>query len=314
MKVWADNSEIEGVTTVWQFKAKQKIFEIGKIQIGGVPGERPVVLIGTLFHLGQKIVTDAKKGEFDKAKAEELINMQDEFSDKTGNPCMIDLVASGPDAVSKELEFVMNVTDAPILIDPVGAETKKAAMNYIEEKNLTANVVYNSIIVDTKQEELDLIKKAGITSAILLAYSSRVFTTQGRIDAVNSLLSSVEKIGIKKPLIDTCIMDIPSLGMGCYALFELKDEFGIPIGGGTDNAVSTWRGLKTKMGKQARESSIATAAAAAVMVGADFILYGPIKVAPYVFPSVAMIDAAFGQLVMEKGKMINKGHPLFKIP
>ncbi|MFX1485758.1 MAG: hypothetical protein ACFFBS_01395, partial [Promethearchaeota archaeon] len=66
VKVWADNSEIEGVTTVWQFKAKQKIFEIGKIQIGGVPGERPVVLIGTLFHLGQKIVTDAKKGEFDK--------------------------------------------------------------------------------------------------------------------------------------------------------------------------------------------------------------------------------------------------------
>ncbi|MFX0067881.1 MAG: tetrahydromethanopterin S-methyltransferase subunit H [Candidatus Hodarchaeota archaeon] len=299
---------------MWQFRAKQKTFEIGKVKIGGVPGERPVVLIGTLFHLGQKILTDAKKGEFDKAKAEELINIQDEFSDKTGNPCMIDLVASGPDAISKELEFVMSVTDAPILIDPVGTETKKAAINYIKESNLAAKVVYNSITVETKQEELDSIKEAGITSAILLAYSSRVFTTQGRIDAINSLLSSTEEIGIKRPMIDTCIMDIPSLGMGCYALFKLKDEFGVPIGGGTDNAISTWRGLKSKMGKQARESSTATAAAVAVMVGADFILYGPIKVAPYVFPSVAMVDAAFGQLIMEQGKMINKGHPLFKIP
>lgn len=299
---------------MWQFRAKQKTFEIGKVKIGGVPGERPVVLIGTLFHLGQKILTDAKKGEFDKAKAEELINIQDEFSDKTGNPCMIDLVASGPDAISKELEFVMSVTDAPILIDPVGTETKKAAINYIKESNLAAKVVYNSITVETKQEELDSIKEAGITSAVLLAYSSRVFTTQGRIDAINSLLSSTEEIGIKRPMIDTCIMDIPSLGMGCYALFKLKDEFGVPIGGGTDNAISTWRGLKSKMGKQARESSTATAAAVAVMVGADFILYGPIKVAPYVFPSVAMVDAAFGQLIMEQGKMINKGHPLFKIP
>ncbi|MFX0089435.1 MAG: tetrahydromethanopterin S-methyltransferase subunit H [Promethearchaeota archaeon] len=299
---------------MWQFRAKQKTFEIGKVKIGGVPGERPVVLIGTLFHLGQKILTDAKKGEFDKAKAEELINIQDEFSDKTGNPCMIDLVASGPDAISKELEFVMSVTDAPILIDPVGTEAKKAAINYIKESNLAAKVVYNSITVETKQEELDSIKEAGITSAILLAYSSRVFTTQGRIDAINSLLSSTEEIGIKRPMIDTCIMDIPSLGMGCYALFKLKDEFGVPIGGGTDNAISTWRGLKSKMGKQARESSTATAAAVAVMVGADFILYGPIKVAPYVFPSVAMVDAAFGQLIMEQGKMINKGHPLFKIP
>ncbi|MFX1352276.1 MAG: tetrahydromethanopterin S-methyltransferase subunit H, partial [Promethearchaeota archaeon] len=153
---------------MWQFKAKQKIFEIGKAKIGGVPGERPVVLIGTLFHLGHKIVTDAKKGDFDKARAEELINIQDEFSDKTGNPCMIDLVASGPDAVSKELEFVMSVTDAPILIDPVGAEAKKTAIQYIKENNLTDNVVYNSITVETKQEELDLIKEAGITSAILL--------------------------------------------------------------------------------------------------------------------------------------------------
>jgi len=299
---------------VWHFKAKQKSFEIGKIKIGGVPGERPVVLIGTLFHLGQKIVTDAKKGEFDKTKAEELINTQDEFSDKTGNPCMIDLVASGAEAVIKELEFVMSVTDTPILIDPVGGEAKKIAIQYIKDNNLANKVVYNSITVETKQEELNSIREGEITSAILLAYSSRVFTTQGRIDAITSLLSSAEEIGIEKPLVDTCIMDIPSLGMGCYALFKLKDEFGVPIGGGTDNAISTWRGLKTKMGKQARESSISTAAAAAVMVGADFVLYGPIKTAPYVFPSVAMVDAAFGQLIMEQGKMIDRGHPLFKIP
>ncbi|MHA1410696.1 MAG: hypothetical protein ACTSQY_10400 [Candidatus Odinarchaeia archaeon] len=51
----------------------------------------------------------------------------------------------------------------------------------------------------------------------------------------------------------------------------------------------------------------------AVLHGADFILYGPIENAKYVFPSVALIDAAIEQIQLEQGSKPNTKLPLFKI-
>ncbi|MHA1238451.1 MAG: tetrahydromethanopterin S-methyltransferase subunit H family protein [Candidatus Odinarchaeia archaeon] len=298
---------------MWKFKVNQKTFQIGATKVGGVPGERPVALIGTIFYLGHKILKDPEKGEFDKSKAEELIIMQDEYSDKTGNPALIDLVISGPEAVFTELDFVLNVTDTPILLDLVGDETKKAALQYVEEAGIQDKVVYNSINAETKEEELESIRNSKIKSAIILAFGPKVFTTDTRVSVAKEVLNKALEIGIDKPLLDTYILDIPSLGMGCKALFQLKNELGYPVGGGTDNAVSTWRGLKTKMGKQAKQSCVASAAVAAVTLGADFVLYGPIESAPYVFPAVSMIDAALEQLALESGAKLDRTLPIFRI-
>jgi len=73
---------------LFKFKKEQKIFEIGHVSIGGQPGELPTVLVGSIFHEGHKIVKDRNLGIFDRKKAEHLINMQDEISERTGIPCM----------------------------------------------------------------------------------------------------------------------------------------------------------------------------------------------------------------------------------
>jgi len=52
-----------------------------------------MVLIGSLFHEGHKIVEDRKLGLFDRRRAERLIRVQEEMSEKTGLPCMLDVVA-----------------------------------------------------------------------------------------------------------------------------------------------------------------------------------------------------------------------------
>ena len=62
------------------FDKEQKTFEISGIKIGGQPGDIPTVLIGSIFYQGHKIVKDEKKGIFNREKAENLINRQDEFS------------------------------------------------------------------------------------------------------------------------------------------------------------------------------------------------------------------------------------------
>lgn len=83
---------------MFKFETPQKIYEIGGIRIGGQPGELPATLIGSIFYQGHKIVEDPKKGVFDRARAEELIVKQDELSDLTGNPCMLDVVCTSIEA------------------------------------------------------------------------------------------------------------------------------------------------------------------------------------------------------------------------
>lgn len=298
---------------MWEFQAEQKSFQIGKVKVGGIPGERPVVLVGSLFYHGHKIVQDEMAGTFDKKAAEELINLQDQFSDKTGNPCMIDLVGASPEAMVKELEFVASVTDTPIVIDSPAMDVRLAGLRYAQEAGLIDRIVYNSIIPETKSVELEKIKESKLESAILLAYNPTDFTSKGRNKTVNNLITTANNLGIKKPLIDTCVLDVPTLGVACKALFQAKNELGLPVGAGTHNAIGTWKGLKTKMGTQAVTPCSVSAAIMAAAVGADFILYGPIKDAQYFFPATALVDAAYGQLRMEKGKRPDIKHPLFRI-
>ena len=93
----------------------------------------------------------------------------------------------------------------------------------------------------------------------------------------------------------------------------MKDELGLPAGGGVHNAIATWRGLKSKMGKQAYGPCIASAVASSVAMGADFVLYGPVGDAECVFPAVAMVDTALSQLAMDRGFELNENHPRFRV-
>jgi tetrahydromethanopterin S-methyltransferase subunit H len=298
---------------MWKFNVEQKRFEVSGVRIGGVPGERPIVLVGSIFYHGHKIVKDERTGEFDKGLAEELINRQQEFSDKTGNPCMLDVVGSTSEALNRFLDFTAGVTDIPLLMDGVSSAVRVKSLEYVEESGLQGRVVYNSLTPEFREEELTKIKDVGVESAVLLAYNTKDFTSKGRVEAVKKLLPLSEKAGIRKPLIDICVLDIPTLGIGCRAIQELKRDLGVPTGCGAHNAIGTWKGLKTKMGGQAEKPCMAAANVLAVAVGADFLLYGPIGSAEYVFPAVAMVDAAYGQLALEDGKMPGSTHPLFKI-
>ncbi len=295
------------------FTAKQTTCEIGGVRVGGQPGVRPTVLIGSIFYHGQKIFIDEERDEFDPSEAEKRIRAQEEFSNRTGNPCMFDVVGSTPEALQRHLEFTASVTDLPLLIDGTTAEVRLAGLKYVAQSGLAGRAVYNSIQPSIGDEELAAIHEAGVESAIILTYYLQDFTAQGRVQAVRELVPRVQAAGVRNVIIDTCVMDLATLGQAYSAIFEVKDKFGLPAGGGVHNAVAMWRGLKTKMGEQAEKPCMAAAAAAAVAVGADFVLYGPIEDAAYVFPAVAMVDTALSQLSIEKGSRPERDHPRFRI-
>jgi len=299
---------------MWNFICKQRIFEIHGVKVGGNPGERPTVLIGTIFYRKQKMVKDDLRGEFDHDAAESLIKAQEEFSDKTGNPAMLDVVGASAEALGKALDFCADVTDCPLLLDGLTTAMRIETLNRVVESGLEDRIVYNSITPECKTEELEAIKLSGVKSVILLAYYPREFTSRGRLKAVRGLIPKLVDAGTEKILVDTCVLDIPSLGSACMAIFDVKNELGYPAGCGAHNAIGTWRGLRTKMGERAKRPCTAVADALPVSAGGDFVLYGPIEEAEYVFPSVALVDSAQAQLSIERGKRPSRDHPLYRIP
>lgn len=298
---------------MFKLKTEQKRFNIGKVSVGGDPGKYPTVLIGTIFYHGQKLIIDETSGEFDRKKAEELINRQEEFSDKTGNPCMLDIVGASTEALVKALDFAAATTDLPLLLDGISMNVRIGGLKYVKESGLINRVVYNSITPTHKKEELEAIIESGIKSAVLLALNIKDFTSRGRVQTIQELLLAVYNKVIKKPLLDLCVMEIPTLGVVCKAILDVKNQTGLPTGSGAHNAISTWRGLRTKMGKQAIKPCTATASAITVAMGADFVLYGPIEEADHVFPAIAMVDAAYGQIVLEQSQRLSPDHPRYRI-
>jgi tetrahydromethanopterin S-methyltransferase subunit H len=298
---------------VWNYKINQKSFEIAGVKIGGSPDERPILMVGSLFYSKHKVVKDINTGEFDKLEAEKQVNKQQELSEKTGLPCALDVIGSTTQAIEKYLNFASKIFDGPIFLDGSTDDIRIKGAILSEEWGLSKRIIYNSITPDYKKIELEKIRDSKIESCVLLAYTSTSFTTKGRIEVIKELLPELEKNGIVKPLIDTCVIDIPSLGSASRAIIQLKNELGLPMGNGSHNAISTWRGINNKFNPEAKRPAIAVAAAMTAVVGGDFCLYGPLHTASYVFPSVAMVNAAQEQLGIEDGSKINRALPLFRI-
>ena len=307
------DSVAETARGLMEFRAEQKSFDVGGVRVGGQPGVRPTVLIGSIFYHGHDILLDEDRGEFLSDEAEKRIRLQEDFSQRTGNPCLLDVVGATPEAIRRHLEFAARVTEMPLLIDGTTTEVRQAGLNYAAEAGLVDRIVYNSIQPEIDDEELASIQAAGVRSAILLTYYLKDFTAKGRVQAVRELLPRARDAGIENLLVDTCVLDLATLGQACSAIFDVKEQFGLPAGGGVHNAVAMWRGLESKMGAQAEKPCIAAVSAAAVAVGADFVLYGPIEDAKYVFPAVAMVDTAFSQFAIERGVRPEKSHPRFRI-
>ena len=94
---------------------------------------------------------------------------------------------------------------------------------------------------------------------------------------------------------------------------DIKNRYGYPTGCGAHNAVASWRNLRTKYRTTAVNTAIGVVSALPVAAGADFIFYGPMNGAENVYPSIALIDAAYSQLTMEKKIRLSRDHPRYRI-
>ena len=297
-----------------RFEKEQKVYDIAGLKVGGQPGEYPTVMIGSIFYKGDRIVKDEKTATFDRKRGEELIAKVEEISDRTGLPAMLDVVCTNSEDAEKYLGFAADTTSMPILIDAVSEEAAITGLECTKDLQIIERTIFNSLTPETKPQVYEKIKEVGLKCAIVLTYSTRaIISSKERVKLLDTLIPKAEAAGIMKILVDTVVMDIPTLGLACKALYEVKDRFGYPAGCGAHNAIESWGALKKKKDRTLNLVCSSIVNGLPIAVGADFVLYGPINVAEYMFPAISLIDASYGQVMMEEGKRPSPNHPRFKI-
>ncbi|MHA1290548.1 MAG: tetrahydromethanopterin S-methyltransferase subunit H [Candidatus Thorarchaeota archaeon] len=299
---------------MFKFEKEQKVFDIAGVKIGGQPGQLPTVMVGSIFYHKHKIVRDEKKGEFDREKAEELLKREEEISERTGNPRIVDICCSYPEAFEKFIDFVANAIDCPFTLDGTTAEARIAGAKYVGEVGLSERVVYNSITPHTKEEEISAIKEAKIKSAILLTLNTKNPTVSGRLQALDEVLEIAQKAGIENFLIDATVLDIPEPGVVGKAIHLIKEKYGLPAGAGIHNAVDKWN-ERRKLDPKQHLLANSVANVFPIVLGADFILYGPIESAANAYFSCGLADAYVAYCMRQEFRMqpLTKEHPIFKI-
>jgi len=297
----------------------QEVVKIGSIRVGGQYGEYPCVLIGSIFYDGHKIVSDHIKGVFDREKAEKLIFAQDELSEITGSPCMFDIIGVTKKAIIKYIDFVAETTESPFLIDSPSPEVRITAAKHAVEIGLKGRTIYNSINKDSKESEIETLANLSLPYAIVFSYNIQSPTIKGRIELLEgtekeeSLLEKARRAHISHFLIDVSLLDIPDLGPAAKAISIVKEKFGYPAGCGPGNVADMWRRRKN-VEKSVLKACIATTSSFPIVMGANFILYGAIEQASYVFYPCALTDAYIGYMMkLLGGGPKEKSHPLYKI-
>jgi len=285
---------------------------IGGVEVGGSP-VNPTVLIGCMFYRKHKIVEDHRRGLFDRKEAEKLILLQEEWSDKTGIPCMVDIFGETSDALIKYLDFVSSITDKPILLNGSTWRVRISAMNHACEVGLNSRVIYTSVNYASPREEFEALAELKVKNIILQTFNPKNLKPEGALELLageNGLLSkcsSAENI-----LLLSTVLDLASVGVALEALKFLKEKLGYPCGIAPCGVATAWK-KNMVLGAEAKRICLGGILGYSLAYGADFIIYGSIRKAPEVFHVCAMLCsiAAYSEKFCRL-KRIKKSHPLFK--
>ncbi len=295
---------------MFKFQKEQEIVNIAGVKIGGQPGELPTVLAGTIFYDKHEIVENVARGLFDRDAAEKLINLQEASAEETGNPHMIHVFGTTPESITRYIDFVSEISEAPFLIDSPTGTVRSHAAEYVSEVGLADKAIYNSINMSINASEIEALALSDIDSSIILGFNAMDSSLQGRMELLENgaglleegLLSIADRCGIINKLIDPSITPMGNgAGVALRMTITAKAKWGHPTGSGIHNAPSAWNWLNQKKEKDPILYKICDVGSTCLQQAAagDFILYGPIEYARYVFPMAAMSDIMISEAVAD---------------
>ena len=298
----------------FKFNTKQNVYTVGRAKVGGQPGELPTFLIGSIFWLGQKMVTDANKGIFDAKVAEQIINTMQTQSDITGVQFAFDIVGTTDMAFEKYIDFDSKHSDAPLMLDAMSPKTRMTAATLAKKMGLADRCLYNSVYKGVTDAELANLKDSGVKMSIVLADDPKDTTLEGKMKVIEEALELAKKGGITKPLIDTAIPAFaPDMGTAVRTIPIMKEKYGHPVGLGSGNVVTTMGWVKANVAKEFRPGCRTATNSIMQTVGANWLMIGPAEQAEWIFPAVAVTDTYIASAAGDLGtRPLEETHPIYK--
>ncbi|MFW6196556.1 MAG: hypothetical protein ACOC5D_04385 [Thermoplasmatota archaeon] len=304
---------------MFSYTKEQTTFELKEIKVGGLPGQFPTLMVGTVFYEGQ--FKEPKKSTED---VKELIRKQKKMSEKTSIPSLVDFFIYEKDEVEWKIDFALENIEGYFSLDMPESEVRIEALKYLDEQDALSRVIYNSFNLGVTEDEIEVLEERTPSSAIVLAYNPQNNNTQGRLDILKDggnlldkgLLTMAQDIGIEKTLLDTAATPF---GEGaCEPLRSIpvfKSELGLPVGCALHNTVEAWQWLEEYEDKKYVMDVIDTGIdGLPILLGADFIYYGPIENSRLSFPYIAMVDKLIAEGAEDYfGQDIDEDHPYHKL-
>jgi len=268
---------------MFKFPKELKTVEIGNVKVGNT---NPMLLIGTIFYREEKRVRTLGGIDFEEARKQ--IENALELKEKTGFNFLLDIFFDSEDDYEKIISLV-NEFNIPFAIDSDDWQTRIKILKHCKENGISRDVLYNSINYGMQEEERDEIKELRPENAILLAFNPLDGSVAGKVDYVkNKLFPFSQAARIKNVLLDSGVVPIGSGSLNSIkTAIALKAELGYPSGNGIHNIASEW---VHSLDKPIREICDSSLCACQAMLGADFLLYGPIESSWRIFPVLKMIS------------------------
>lgn len=282
------------------FSKEQKVFDLNGIHIGGQPGANPPLLIASMFHNKDRILTD-RKGDFDRVRAKELIKKQEALTASTGIPSMVAMVANSAEEARIYIDFYLETTDMPFGIDMWVAEKRAKATEYISQMGVQDKFLYNSITPWDKdiKGQVSKLKDLGIKHVVVQAFNDKDQSPAGRLSSLENLLEQGAG-NFDTVIVDTSVMNLPATSFSLIGNRLIKEKLGLPCGGAYSNGTHMWKDAKEMWGIEGFRAMDAVAQGMSSVLWSDFNFYGPIVTAPRIFPAVATAHMLLSTLVYDE--------------
>ncbi len=279
---------------------EQKVFTFNGIKIGGQPGENPPLMISSMFHNKDRILSD-RKGDFDRQRATEIIRKQEEMSRLTGVPGMVAMVANTPEEAKIYVDFFLETTDMAFGIDMWVAEQRAKATEYVAKLGVQDKFLYNSITPWDKdiKGQVARLKDLGIRHVVIQAFDDQDQTPGGRVKSLEAILAQGAG-DFETIIVDTSVMNLPATSFSLVANRLIKEKHGLPCGGAYSNGTHMWKEIKEIWGMDGFKAMDAVVQGMASALWSDFNFCGPAVTAPRVFPAVASAHMLLSTLVYDE--------------
>ncbi|MFP4608268.1 MAG: hypothetical protein ACOC8Y_00720 [Candidatus Natronoplasma sp.] len=300
---------------MFSFTQEQSTYDMEGVKVGGQPGIHPTLMVGTIFYEDQ--FEDPKS---ERKRAAELIREQDELSRVTSVPSMVDIFIYDEEEIEWKVDFALKHIEGIFSLDMPESEVRIEVLKHLGEIGALDKVIYNSLNLGVTEKEIEELKENTPKGAVLLGYNPQKNNAQGRVDMIKDggalmeegLLTLAREADIRYPLLDTAAT--PFGEKACETLRAIpvfKNEFGLPTGCSLHNTVESWRWLNEYEDKEKVLETLDTSIDdLPVLLGADFIYYGPIENSALALPNMAMVNKLVAEGAEDYfGAQISEDHP-----